>query len=109
MGVFVIHGREGMFTLGYWLGYPFWGKGYMTEACKLAIAEFFSTTEQPEIHVTHFLHNSQSASIITKLGFSYIGEKLLEAPARNNVELVKHYILTKQDWVNKVKTGWKQK
>lgn len=104
MGVVGIHGKDSVFSLGYWLGYPFWGQGIMTEACQLNIATFFSTTEQTEIHVTHFLHNTQSASIIAKLGFSYIGEKMLDMPARNMVEPVKQYILTKQDWVNRVKT-----
>ncbi|MBL4801185.1 MAG: GNAT family N-acetyltransferase, partial [Emcibacter sp.] len=30
-------------SLGYWIGHPFWGKSYMTEACILFINNFFST------------------------------------------------------------------
>lgn len=41
MGVTDLFRRDGSspFELGYWIGKPFWGKGYMTEACAGIIRE----------------------------------------------------------------------
>ncbi|MBL1419034.1 MAG: GNAT family N-acetyltransferase [Alphaproteobacteria bacterium] len=84
--------------IAYWLGHPFWGNGYMTEAASLIIDEFFKVTDKQELFVNHLLSNDKSKSTILKLGFTYVSDVILDAPARKTAEQAKHYQLTKQDW-----------
>lgn len=98
MGVVGIMVQDDIPSIGYWLGNPFWGNGYMTEAAKLSINSYFQTTQYNEIHTTHFLTNPQSQSIIQKLGFTYQGNKMIDIKVRNSSEECRHYILTRQDW-----------
>ncbi|AFM05252.1 acetyltransferase, ribosomal protein N-acetylase [Bernardetia litoralis DSM 6794] len=52
--------------LGYWLGEPFWGKGFMSEATKRIIKFGFEILELNKINATHFLHNPASGKIMIK-------------------------------------------
>jgi len=56
--------------LGYVLGKPYWGKGFMPEACKAAIDYLFNVVKLDAITCCHFLTNNQSGRVQEKLGFS---------------------------------------
>ncbi|MGL1919743.1 MAG: GNAT family N-acetyltransferase [Hyphomicrobiales bacterium] len=87
--------------IAYWLGYPFWGKGYMPEACALTITMFFKQTKKPELYVSHLLNNDKSKSVIAKLGFKYVDNVMLDCVARNSLEEAKRYKITKHEWENR--------
>lgn len=59
--------------LGYWLGHPYWGCGYATEAVKAVIAYGFAQRQVHRIYAGHFLHNPASGRVLQKAGFSYEG------------------------------------
>lgn len=88
--------------IAYWLGQPFWGKGYMPEAAALIITEFFAKTAKHELFVSHLLSNNNSKSVIQKLGFTYKDNVMLDCVARKSVEEAKRYKLTKIEWENKI-------
>ena len=54
--------------LGYWLGEPYWGKGYATEAARVLVARHFTRTDAP-LDSGYFSANAASKSVLTKLGF----------------------------------------
>lgn len=55
--------------LGYWLGEPYWGKGYMTEAVK-GLIEAAHKAEGFEVIVAKVLvDNAASANVLQKAGF----------------------------------------
>lgn len=60
--------------LGYWLAKPFWGKGYITAAARQLLAQHFIHSED-EVCSSHFAGNERSASVLTRLGFSYTADK----------------------------------
>ncbi len=60
----------GHVALGYWLGEPHWGNGYIPEAGRAMLATAFSLGAR-EIWVSHFADNHQSRRVIHKLGFTY--------------------------------------
>ena len=60
--------------IGYWLGEPYWGKGYMSEALDASLAHYFATTDADEIFSGILTGNSASLRIQEKLGFEVIGE-----------------------------------
>jgi len=61
-------------TLGYWLGHPYWGRGFMTEAVEAMIAEFFMATKQDTLFSGVFKDNPASLAVQCKIGFQVMGE-----------------------------------
>jgi len=59
--------------LGYWLGVPYWGKGYATEAAREMLRHGFHTLNLHRIFASHFKHNPPSGRILSKLGMRHEG------------------------------------
>lgn len=57
--------------VGYWLGKPYWGKGYMTEALKLLIKLSFEELGLNRVQATHSTLNPASGRVMTKAGMTY--------------------------------------
>lgn len=55
--------------LGYVLGEDYWGKGMMVEAARVVLDYGFNECDLSLISVYHFPFNTQSSSVIHKLGF----------------------------------------
>ena len=59
--------------LGYWLGEPYWGKGYMTEAAAALVHRAFAAPDAAVIRSGLFVGNAASLSVQQKLGFEVAG------------------------------------
>jgi RimJ/RimL family protein N-acetyltransferase len=59
--------------LGYWLGEPFWGQGYATEAA-IAVVAAAKAAGIPALRSRALLTNAGSRGVLRKAGFSEIGE-----------------------------------
>jgi RimJ/RimL family protein N-acetyltransferase len=59
--------------LGYWLGLPYWGQGYATEAAREMLRYGFEDLKLHRIFASHFKHNPVSGRILVKLGMRYEG------------------------------------
>lgn len=59
--------------LGYVLSEAYWGKGIMVEVCRAVLDHGFNDLGLELISVYHFPFNTQSESVIKKLGFKYEG------------------------------------
>jgi RimJ/RimL family protein N-acetyltransferase len=66
--------------LGYWLGEPYWGKGYMTEAARALIEAAHRTGHYERIAARALLSNDASIRVLEKLGFKRTGKKKSETP-----------------------------
>ena len=64
----------GAFELGYWVGQPYWGLGYATEAGRALIAAFDADLGPTPLVSGHFTENPQSGHVLEKLGFHYVGD-----------------------------------
>jgi RimJ/RimL family protein N-acetyltransferase len=69
-------------VLGYWLGKPFWGNGYMTEAAAAARNWFFGVSDAPALLCGAFHFNAASLAIQRKLGFVETGRSKVYCLAR---------------------------
>jgi RimJ/RimL family protein N-acetyltransferase len=76
--------------LGYWVGKPYWGMGYATEAVRAVIIHAFETDGFDYLTVGHFSDNPASARIIAKFGFAPQGQEQRDCAARG----AKAYCLT---------------
>lgn len=55
-------------ALGYWIGKPYWNKGYATEAAGLVIKFGFLTLGLNRIHASHLVRNPGSGRVMKKMG-----------------------------------------
>lgn len=65
--------REATFELGYWLGRPFWGHGFATEAAQGLIDHAFRDVAAECVEVRCRVVNNASRHVIRKCGFQYCG------------------------------------
>jgi RimJ/RimL family protein N-acetyltransferase len=69
--------------MGYWLGKPFWGKGFATEAARAALKWAKTGWGRNVIYAGHFADNAASGAVLVKSGFLYTGDiKRLHSNAR---------------------------
>lgn len=59
--------------LGYYLGEPYWGKGYMTNAVRQVCDFIFSNTDILRIFAEPFAYNTASCRVLEKSGFELEG------------------------------------
>lgn len=66
-----LHPREGEpeFNLGYWIGRPYWGRGYASAAAAALTAAFDADHGPAALTSGYFLGNEASRKILTRLGF----------------------------------------
>ena len=59
----------GVSEIGYWVGKPYWSRGFATEMLRALIRSGFETHGLHAINIRHFTDNSASARVIAKCGF----------------------------------------
>lgn len=84
--------------LVYWIGKPYWGRGYITEAARKVLEFGFLDLGLERICVGCFTRNKASARVIEKLGFQYEG--LARAEYRKGKERFDafHYAMLREDF-----------
>ncbi len=59
--------------IGYWLGKPYWGKGYCTEAANAIVKYGFEVLGLNRIYATHMTRNPRSGRVMDKIGMKHEG------------------------------------
>jgi len=59
--------------IGYWIGKPYWGKGYGTEAAHAVLQYGFEVLRLNRVHSKHFSNNPASGRIMQKIGMKHEG------------------------------------
>ena len=59
--------------LGYWVGVPFWGRGFATEAARAVVEFGFRTLRLRRIFAHHFAGNTASQRVLEKIGMTHEG------------------------------------
>ncbi len=90
---------ESIRMIGYALGKPWWGKGYMTEAVQRVLSHLFEERGLKLVTVYHFADNLRSQRVIEKCGFRYEGT-LRMASRRYDGKVLddKSYSITKEEY-----------
>jgi len=84
--------------LGYWLGVPFWGKGYATEASREMLRYGFEDLHLHRIFGTVFIHNPASGRILVKLGMRKEGCQRQHICKWGEFVDVELYGMLRQEW-----------
>ena len=59
--------------LGYWIGVPFWGKGFATEAGKAVLQFAFNEQKLHKVSAQVFSRNAASVRVLQKIGMTCEG------------------------------------
>jgi ribosomal-protein-alanine N-acetyltransferase len=60
-------------ALGYWIGQPFAGRGYMTEAVRTLLPHAFESLHLHRVEAACLAHNAASMRVLEKAGFEREG------------------------------------
>jgi len=83
-------GERGAAEIGYWIGRPWWGQGFATEAAEALIRHTFGAGFR-RLTCCHFVDNPRSARVIEKLGFRVTGSCSAYSEARRrNVAIIRY-------------------
>lgn len=80
--------EDGFPRIGYWLGQPFWGKGYMSEATEAVVNYCFEELGSTKVTSGAFEENDGSLNVLAKNGFQTIGSEPEKSRARGEEEEV---------------------
>jgi RimJ/RimL family protein N-acetyltransferase len=67
-------GADAPLEFGYWIGRPYWGQGFATEAATGALLWASDDWGRRTVASGHFEGNAASANVLIKSGFLYTGE-----------------------------------
>ena len=84
--------------LGYWLGVPFWGHGYATEAVRAVIDHAFADLEFEALCAGARVTNPASRRVLEKCGFQWTGVGLTRIRALASSAPVDRFRLERAIW-----------
>jgi RimJ/RimL family protein N-acetyltransferase len=83
--------------IGYWIGHPYWNKGFATEAANAVLTYAFTKRGLTQVNANHRLDNPASGRVMQKLGMT-------RQPGTRNGEkngepfVLVDYLLTRDQW-----------
>ena len=86
--------------IGYWLGEPYWNRGYMTEAVQVLIDMVFRTRDVGEIDARCRVTNIGSRRVMQKCGFQFQGTGMVPSMAAGGMVPVERYRLDRKTWMS---------
>jgi RimJ/RimL family protein N-acetyltransferase len=95
----VISRRFDRAELGYWVGRPYWNRGYCTEAGRALLEYGFTELSLNRIHASHLSRNPASGRVMEKLGITREGLLRQHAKKWDKYEDLVVYGLVRQDWM----------
>ena len=84
--------------IGYWLGVPFWGKGYATEAARAVIDHAFGYLGYDVLVSGARVSNPASRRVLQKCGFEWTGVGLYRIRALASSAPVDRFRLDRRLW-----------
>jgi RimJ/RimL family protein N-acetyltransferase len=84
--------------IGYWIGVPYWGQGYATEAVQTIIRYGFEMLDLNRIYALHFTDNPASGRVMQKAGMTFEGilrEDVLKGDTFRDHAI---YAMLRKDW-----------
>jgi len=92
--------RGGKVEIGYWLGVPFWGEGYATEAVRALIDHAFEDLAFERIEAGARVSNPASRRVLEKCGFQWSAVVLTRIRAIASSAPVDRFRLDRRLWAS---------
>jgi RimJ/RimL family protein N-acetyltransferase len=101
LGGIALHLEDAGFEFGYWLGKPFWGVGYASEAARRLVQFAFERLDAPSVWAGWFHDNPASGHVLAKLGARHNGSRMRNCAARGVKVLCHEMLLTREAFLLK--------
>ena len=101
LGGIGLHMEEAGPEFGYWLGKPFWGQGYASEAARTVTRFAFERLDLPFVWAGWFHDNPASGHVLAKLGARHNGSRMRNCMARGVKVLCHEMMLTREAFLPK--------
>jgi RimJ/RimL family protein N-acetyltransferase len=86
--------------LGYWIGVPHWGRGYVTEAARALIDHAFGALGYQQLTSRARVSNPASRRVLEKCGFQWTGVSLIRIRALKSSAPVDCFRLDRGLWAS---------
>ena len=83
---------------GYWIGIPYWGQGYATEALRALIDHAFDALAYQRLQARARISNPASRRVLEKCGFQWTGAGLIRVRALGSSVPVDRFRLDRGRW-----------
>lgn len=91
--------RDDECELGYWLGKPFWGRGYVPEAAREILRRAFEDLGMRAVWCGYYDGNKKSKRVQEKLGFIHHHTcDEMPVPLMNDVRICHISLMTREQW-----------
>jgi protein-S-isoprenylcysteine O-methyltransferase Ste14 len=84
--------------VGFWIGIPYWSRGYCTEAGRAVLEYGFIVLVLKPIHASHFTRNPASGLVLQELGMKHEGYARQHVKKWEKFEGLKLYRILKEEW-----------
>jgi RimJ/RimL family protein N-acetyltransferase len=93
--------RDGeRFVVGYWIGRPYWGKGYATEASQAIVDLAFARIGVDAVAATTRVTNGASRRVLEKCGFQYAGQGMGPSLFHRGMVPIDRFRLDRSIWMS---------
>ena len=86
-------------NLGYWIGTPFWRRGYCTEAAQAVLGYAFTTLGLRRVHSSHLSRNPASGRVLRKVGMHHEGCRRGHVLKWGRPEDLEVFGLLREEWL----------
>ena len=84
--------------MGYWVGVPYWGRGYTTEAARAMLQWGFEERKLKRIFGRHFARNPASGRVLQKIGMQYEGTLRAHTKKWGEYQDLVLYAMLREEW-----------
>ena len=91
--------------LGYWIGRPYWGRGYATDAARRVVGFGFRDLALQRIRSSCLVRNPASGRVLQKVGFRQKGIGGNPDPKWKPTDRFVLFELSRSDWLRSPQTG----
>lgn len=100
IGACGVEPREDGLELGCWLGVPYWGQGYATEAGRAMIDHAFGDLQHETLQAGARVTNPASRRVLEKCAFQWTGVRLTRIRAINSAAPTDRFRLDRGLWAS---------
>jgi RimJ/RimL family protein N-acetyltransferase len=100
IGACGVDSRDDGPEIGYWLGVPYWGCGYATEAVRALIDHAFDDLQHAALQAGARVSNPASRRVLEKCGFQWTGVRLTRVRAINSAAPADRFRLDRGLWAS---------
>jgi len=87
--------------IGYWIGVPYWGRGYASEAANAVVRYGFEQCGLQRVFACHFTRNVASGRVLQKSGMTYEGTLRRHLKKWDEYVDLAFYGILREEWLSR--------